>query len=111
MAMATAGAPSLNGLRPREPESGHRSSLNRIARGLPTRHAKNSKIVIIRRDLTSATWRKSSRSTTNGGNCVEVADLDDSYRAVRDSKTRPAQHWCSGQQSGSTYWTASVWAS
>jgi hypothetical protein len=42
-------------------------------------------------DLSSATWRKSSRS--NGqGNCVEVADLDGGHRAVRDSKnpTGPA---------------------
>ncbi|MGH3777870.1 MAG: DUF397 domain-containing protein [Pseudonocardiaceae bacterium] len=36
-------------------------------------------------DLSSATWRKSSRS--NGQmNCVEVADLGDGARAVRDSK-------------------------
>ncbi|MBB5159473.1 DUF397 domain-containing protein [Saccharopolyspora phatthalungensis] len=30
-------------------------------------------------------WRKSSRSGTNGGNCVEVG-LGDTGRAVRDTK-------------------------
>jgi hypothetical protein len=39
-------------------------------------------------DLASAVWRKSSRSNGNGGDCVEVADLPDGSRAVRDSKDR-----------------------
>jgi hypothetical protein len=37
-------------------------------------------------DLSNATWRKSSYSGGNGGNCVEVAVLPDASRAVRDSK-------------------------
>lgn len=37
-------------------------------------------------DLSGATWRKSTRSNGSGGNCVEVADLDGGYHAVRDSK-------------------------
>lgn len=36
-------------------------------------------------DLSRAVWRKSSRSGTQGGNCVEVADLD-GVVGVRDSK-------------------------
>jgi hypothetical protein len=37
-------------------------------------------------DLTRAVWRKSSYSSGNGGNCVEVAgNLPDAV-AVRDSK-------------------------
>ncbi|MER6815432.1 DUF397 domain-containing protein [Spirillospora sp. NPDC000708] len=36
-------------------------------------------------DLTTATWRKSSRSGGTGGECVEVADLA-GVVAVRDSK-------------------------
>lgn len=31
-------------------------------------------------------WRKSSRSGNGGTDCVEVADLHDGGRAVRDSK-------------------------
>jgi len=37
-------------------------------------------------DLSGATWRKSSFSGGNGGDCVEVAVLPDARRAVRDSK-------------------------
>jgi hypothetical protein len=37
-------------------------------------------------DLTGARWRKSARSGSNGGNCVEVADNLDDVVAVRDSK-------------------------
>ena len=37
------------------------------------------------RDLSRATWRKSSYSN-GGGNCVEIADLADGTRALRDSK-------------------------
>jgi hypothetical protein len=37
-------------------------------------------------DLSNATWRKSSYSGGNGGNCVEVAALPDNSLAVRDSK-------------------------
>jgi hypothetical protein len=37
-------------------------------------------------DLSSATWRKSSYSGTNGGQCVEVARDLPGVVAVRDSK-------------------------
>jgi hypothetical protein len=36
-------------------------------------------------DLTGATWRKSSRSTNNGGACVELARAG-GVVGVRDSK-------------------------
>jgi len=32
------------------------------------------------------TWRKSSYSSPQGGNCIEIADLSHGDRAVRDSK-------------------------
>lgn len=32
------------------------------------------------------TWRTSSYSSGQGGNCVEIANLPDGRRAVRDSK-------------------------
>ncbi|GAA3753814.1 hypothetical protein GCM10022225_43210 [Plantactinospora mayteni] len=37
-------------------------------------------------NLTGAEWRKSTRSSTNGGNCVEVARNLPDVVAVRDSK-------------------------
>jgi hypothetical protein len=40
-------------------------------------------------DLTQSdelTWRKASRSSANGSDCVEVAELPGGGRAVRDSK-------------------------
>ncbi|WP_431933986.1 DUF397 domain-containing protein [Micromonospora sp. RP3T] len=39
-------------------------------------------------DLTNARWRTSTKSGTNGGNCVEVADNLPGVVAVRDSKDR-----------------------
>ena len=36
-------------------------------------------------DLTSASWRKSTYSGCNGGNCIQVAGLPGTI-AVRDSK-------------------------
>ncbi|MET9093120.1 DUF397 domain-containing protein [Streptomyces cyaneofuscatus] len=39
-----------------------------------------------RADLTSASWRKSSYSNSDGGNCVEVADCLPGVVPVRDSK-------------------------
>ncbi|QKW39324.1 DUF397 domain-containing protein [Actinomadura sp. NAK00032] len=35
--------------------------------------------------LSDGVWRKSSRSTNNGGNCVELASIPGTV-AVRDSK-------------------------
>ncbi|WP_327188682.1 DUF397 domain-containing protein [Streptomyces xinghaiensis] len=40
----------------------------------------------IRRDLSNATWRKSSYSNGDGGACVEVADNVPGTVPVRDSK-------------------------
>lgn len=37
-------------------------------------------------DLTNAIWRKSTRSGSSGGNCVEVADNLPGVVGVRDSK-------------------------
>ncbi|MEU8264421.1 DUF397 domain-containing protein [Micromonospora sp. NPDC048999] len=37
-------------------------------------------------DLSNAQWKKSTRSGTSGGDCVEVADNLPAFVAVRDSK-------------------------
>ena len=37
-------------------------------------------------DISHLTWRKASYSTSNGGNCVEVALIRSTAVAVRDSK-------------------------
>ncbi|BCL14274.1 DUF397 domain-containing protein [Micromonospora sagamiensis] len=39
-------------------------------------------------DMTGAEWRKATRSSSNGGACVEVADNLSSVVLVRDSKDR-----------------------
>jgi len=41
-------------------------------------------------DLSNASWRKSSFSDGNGGNCVEVADGVPGIVPVRDSKVSAA---------------------
>jgi hypothetical protein len=40
-----------------------------------------------RPDFSLAEWRKSDRSNDNGGQCVEVAKVDD-WAAIRDSKNQ-----------------------
>jgi hypothetical protein len=37
-------------------------------------------------ELAGARWVKSSRSGPTGGNCVEVARLDDGHVAIRNSR-------------------------
>lgn len=39
-------------------------------------------------NMSEPIWRKSSRSSSNGGNCVEVADNLPGRVLVRDSKDR-----------------------
>jgi uncharacterized protein DUF397 len=52
-----------------------------------------------RPDLSAATWRRSSYSNTNGGECVEVADGFPRVVPVQDSKNpgpslvMPADAW------------------
>ncbi|MFD0901769.1 DUF397 domain-containing protein [Actinomadura sediminis] len=49
-------------------------------------------------DVKNAKWRKSSRSTDNGGNCLEVANLAEGI-GVRDSKAPEAGHLTLERQS------------
>jgi uncharacterized protein DUF397 len=42
-------------------------------------------------DVTGAVWRKASRSSGNGGNCVQVAQLP-GLIGIRDSKNPHAGH-------------------
>ena len=61
-------------------------------------------------DLSRAAWRKSSRSGSNGGQCVEVASNLPGIVAVRDSKhqdgpvlifaSREWQSFISGMKTG-----------
>jgi hypothetical protein len=44
-------------------------------------------------DLSQASWRKASRSTSGNGGCVEIADNLPSVIAIRDSK-RPEGGAC-----------------
>jgi Domain of unknown function (DUF397) len=37
-------------------------------------------------DLPAVTWRKSSRSGPQGGNCIEIARLPDGQVAIRNSR-------------------------
>ncbi|MFG1702461.1 DUF397 domain-containing protein [Nonomuraea sp. M3C6] len=50
-------------------------------------------------ELRAATWIKSSYSGSNGGNCVEVAELSGGRRGIRNSKspTGPALIFTPGE--------------
>ncbi|MEV0591105.1 DUF397 domain-containing protein [Nonomuraea cavernae] len=50
-------------------------------------------------ELRAAMWIKSSYSGSNGGNCIEVAELSGGRRGVRDSKnpTGPALIFTPGE--------------
>ncbi len=51
-------------------------------------------------DLSGAIWHKSTRSGSNGGSCVEVADNLPEIVAVRDTKDR---------SSGTLIFSRDVW--
>ncbi|WP_242909269.1 DUF397 domain-containing protein [Actinomadura terrae] len=49
------------------------------------------------KDPRNASWYKSSYSTQEGGNCVELASLDSSV-GIRDSKTPHTPHLSIGRE-------------
>ena len=55
-------------------------------------------------ELAHARWIKSSYSGSGGGNCLEVSDLGNGHRAVRDSKnpTGPALRFSAAEWSAFT---------
>lgn len=53
-------------------------------------------------DVQTLHWRKATASNGNGGACVEVADLPDGGRAVRDTKL--------GGDSPVLWFTATEWS-
>ncbi len=55
---------------------------------------------------TPPVWRKASRSSTTGGECVEVADLAPATIGVRDSKNPDAGHLTLSPESFSQLITA-----
>ncbi|MBQ0902245.1 DUF397 domain-containing protein [Micromonospora sp. U21] len=55
-------------------------------------------------DMTGARWRKSTKSGSNGGDCVEVADNLPGVVLVRDTKNRDGGTLAFG----STAWRAFV---
>ncbi|SDH76847.1 protein of unknown function [Sinosporangium album] len=40
----------------------------------------------LRAELETAAWRKATKSTGNGGNCIEVAPLSGGRVAIRDTE-------------------------
>ncbi|GAA4885079.1 DUF397 domain-containing protein [Saccharopolyspora cebuensis] len=54
----------------------------------------------------AATWRKSTRSNGNNGNCVEVGFGRDGARAVRDTKDRAAGHFTTTGAQWTSFLTA-----
>ncbi|MEU9019068.1 DUF397 domain-containing protein [Actinomadura sp. NPDC048394] len=54
--------------------------------------------------MTGAVWRKSSCTTSNGGNCVELASLPDNV-AVRDSKDPDGPRLVFGRRAFSVFLT------